>query len=93
MILLHFIIVLRTQTDWIPNANGLDFERKPIGFRTQTDWIPNANRLDGERKPIGRRTQTDWTADANGTNLRLFTHYIIVNLLNGDMVAGLQCAF
>ena len=39
------------------------------------------------------RTQTDWTADANGTNLRLFTHYIIVNLLNGDMVAGLQCAF
>ena len=71
MILLHFIIVLRTQTD----------------------WIPNANRLDGERKPIGRRTQTDWTADANGTNLQLFTYNIIVNLLNGDMVAGLQCAF
>ena len=65
MILLHFIIVLRTRTDWIPNANGLDFERKPIGFRTQTDWIPNANGLDFERKPIGRRTQTDWTANAN----------------------------
>lgn len=50
MILLHFIIVLRTQTDWIPNANGLDFERKPIGFRTQTDWISDANRLDGGRE-------------------------------------------
>lgn len=71
MILLHFIIVLRTQTN----------------------WIPNANQLDGERKPIGRRTRTDWTANANGINLRLFTYNIIVNLLNGDMVAGLQCAF
>ena len=68
-------------------------------FVTYNDFVtlyhraPNANQLDGERKPIGRRTQTDWTADANGTNLRLFTHYIIVNLLNGDVVAGLQCAF
>ena len=93
MILLHFIIVLRTQTDWIPNANRLDGERKPIGRRTQTDWTADANRLDSERKPIGFRTQTDWTADANGTKMRLFTHYIIVNLLNGDVVAGLQCTF
>ena len=93
MILLHFIIVLRTQTDWISNANRLDSERERIGFRTQTDWIPNANRLDFEREPIGFRTQTDWTANANGTNLRLFTYNIIVNLLNGDVVAGLQCAF
>ena len=76
-----------------PNANQLDSERKPIGWRTQTDWTANANRLDGGREPIGRRTQTDWTADANGTNLQLFTYNIIVNLLNGDMVAGLQCAF
>ncbi len=71
MILLHFIIVLRTQTD----------------------WMANANRLDGGREPIGRRTQTDWTANANGINLRLFTYNIIVNLLNGDVIAGLQCTF
>ncbi|CDB04441.1 unknown [Prevotella sp. CAG:520] len=71
MILLHFIIVLRTQTDWTPNANELDSEREPIGWRTRTDWMANAN----------------------GTNLRLFTHYIIVNLLNGDVIAGLQCTF
>ncbi len=50
MILLHFIIVLRTQTDWIPNANRLDGERKPIGRRTQTDWTADANRLDGGRE-------------------------------------------
>ena len=65
MILLHFIIVLRTQTDWIPNANRLDGERKPIGRRTQTDWTADANRLDGGREPIGQRTQTDWISDAN----------------------------
>ncbi len=65
MILLHFIIVLRTQTDWIPNANRLDSEREPIGWRTQTNWTADANRLDGGREPIGQRTQTDWIPDAN----------------------------
>lgn len=54
---------------------------------------PNANGLDSERKRIGLRTRTAQTADANGINMRLFTYNIIVNLLNGDVVAGLQCAF
>lgn len=54
---------------------------------------PNANGTDSERKRIGFRTRTDWTPNTNGTNLRLFTYNIIVNLLNGDVVAGLQCAF
>lgn len=59
----------------------------------QTDWTPNANGLDSERKRIGFRTRTAQTADANGINMRLFAYNIIVNLLNGDVVAGLQCAF
>lgn len=54
---------------------------------------PNANGTDSERERIGFRTGTAQTADANGIIMRLFAYNIIVNLLNGDMVAGLQCAF